>query len=371
MNPKGIFELLKKTFEKWNEHKAPRLGAALAYYTIFSISPLLLVIIAIAGLVFGQKAAQHQILGQLQGIIPGSAAQLLQTMLGNTYHPGTNIVATIIGIVTLLLGAIGLFGALQDALDTIWDVAPRAGTGILGIIQDRLLLFALLLTTGLLLLAALLLSTALQAVAALFGNLLPVSLPLLEVLNFVLPFLVVTLLFALIFKFLPYVEIAWRAVWVGAAMTALLFTIGNLLIGLYLGRASIASTYGAASALVILLLWIYYSAQIFLLGAEFTRVYADEYGLGVHPTPHALGAAYPEHVHPKSAPTQPKHLPQPSTSGLRALPAPQANSTALAKRQTSDLILQRNLFALFGFIAGAILEARIISRDGRQDGRHR
>jgi membrane protein len=292
MNPKAMFELLKKTFAEWNEDKAPRLAAALAYYTVFSLAPLLIIVIAISGLVFGREAAQGQIVGQIQGLVGEQGAQVIQTMIEGASKPSASILATIIGLATLLLGAGGLFGQLQDALNTIWEVQPKPGRGIFGMLQTRFLSFTLVVGTGFLLLVSLVLSAALQAFSGYLGGLFPNAGIVLQIVNILLSFAVITLLFAMIYKVLPDVKIAWSDVWIGAVATALLFTIGKFLIELYLGRSSTASTFGAAGSLVVLLLWVYYAAQILLLGAEFTQVYANQYGSHVVPSKHAM--AVPE-----------------------------------------------------------------------------
>ncbi len=288
MNLKIIWGLLKDTFNEWNEHKAPRLGAALAYYTLFSIAPLLIVVIAMAGLVFGQRAAEGQLVGEIRGLVGDEGAKLIQSMIENARQPASSIAATLIGLATLLLGALGVFAQLQDALNTIWGVAPKPGRGVLSIIQDRLLSFTMVLGTGFLLLVSLIISTALAALGKFFGQLMPIPPFILELINFVMSFAVITLLFALIFKYLPDAHTAWNDVWIGAAVTSLLFTIGKLLIGWYLGNNAVGSTYGAAGSLVVILLWIYYSAQILLFGAEFTQVYANRYGSRIIPHPDAI-----------------------------------------------------------------------------------
>lgn len=278
MNAKTIWVLFKETFSEWSEDKASRLAAALAYYTVFSIAPLLIIAIAVAGLVFGQEAARGQLDNQIQGLVGQQSAELIQTMVESASKPTSGIIATVLAIATILFGASGLFGQLQEALNTIWEVEPKPGRGILGIIKDRFLSFTMVLGIGFLLLVSLVLSALLSALDTYLTDLLPGSIYLLQILNFVISFGVITLLFAMIYKILPDVKIAWSDVWIGAAVTSLLFALGKFLIGLYLGRSSAGSAYGAAGSLVILLLWIYYSAQILLFGAEFTQVYAKKYG---------------------------------------------------------------------------------------------
>jgi membrane protein len=224
---------------------------------------------------------------QVGGLVGSEGAGLIETMIQSAQQPGTGMVATILGVIGLLLGALGAFGQLQDALNTIWEVKPKPGGGVLAILRDRLLSLGMVLVVGFLLLVSLVVSAGLAAVGNFMAGLLPDSELLLQVLNFVLSFAVITVLFALMFKYLPDAKIAWGDVWIGAAITALLFTIGKVLIGLYLGNASVTSSYGAAGSLAVLLLWMYYSAQIFFLGAEFTQVYANRFGSRVVPAENA------------------------------------------------------------------------------------
>jgi membrane protein len=283
MNLKTIWELLKETFSDWSEDKASRLAASLAYYTIFSIAPLIIIVIAVAGLVFGREAVQGQIEGQLQGLVGEDGAGLIQEMVQGASNESTSVIATIIGVATLLFGATGVFGQLQDALNTIWEVEPKPGRGIMGIIKDRFISFSMILGVGFLLLVSLVLSAGLAALNEFMSGMFDSMAYMGEVINFVISFGVITLLFAMIYKILPDVEIAWSDVWIGAAVTALLFTLGKFLIGLYLGHSAVASSFGAAGALVVVLIWLYYSAQILFLGAEFTQVYAKRFGSQIKP----------------------------------------------------------------------------------------
>lgn len=271
--------LLKHTFFKWLEDKAPRLGAALAYYTMFSLSPVLIITIAIAGLVFGQKASQGQIVAQIQGLVGEEGAKAIQAMIENARRPASGTIASLLGLITLLIGATGLFGELQDALNTIWHVRPSSGRGLLGIIKDRFLSFTMVLGVGFLLLVSLMISAGLAAMGRFVGGMLSRWAFLGQLANFLVSFVVITVLLAMLFKYLPDIQIAWNDVWIGAAATALLFSVGKFLIGFYLGRSSVASAYGAASSLAIILIWVYYSAQIFLFGAEFTQIYAKHRGV--------------------------------------------------------------------------------------------
>jgi len=289
LDARGFWELAKATWAEFNEDKVPRLGAALAYYTIFSLAPLLIIVIAVAGLVFGQGQAQEALLGQLHGLIGAQGADMIQTMIDSTRRPAAGAFATIFGLGTLIFGAIGAFNQLHDALNTIWEVKPKPHQSLIDKIRSRVLSLSMVLVVAFLLMASLAVSAGLSAGGAFLSAQLPfVARWILTVLNFAISFAVITLLFALMFKYMPDAKIAWRDVWIGAAITALLFTIGKSLIGLYLGQSSAGAAYGTAGALVILLIWIYYSAQIFLMGAEFTQVYASRYGQRVMPDKNAV-----------------------------------------------------------------------------------
>ncbi len=258
---------------------------------MFSLGPLLIIIVAIAGFVFGQEAAREQVLSQIQGLMGSQGRQFAETAMASVSQPSTNIILSIVGIVTLLLGALGVFGQLQDALNAIWDVAPKPEGGMKGVLQllkTRLLSFTMVLGTGFLLLVSLVLSAGITASVNYFGGLVPFSASVLEGINFFVSLIVITIVFALLFKYLPDAEIAWRSVWIGALMTSLLFVIGKSLLGLYLGSSQIATAYGAAGSLLIVLVWVYYSAQILFFGAEFTKVWATRYGKGIVAAPNAV-----------------------------------------------------------------------------------
>jgi membrane protein len=288
MDLKGHWALLKEAGREWLEDKAPRLGAALAYYTALSIAPLLVIAIFIAGMVFGKEAAQGYLLDQIRDFVGVQGGQAIETMLAHANQPRTGFLAAVLGVITLLAGAAGVVSQLQDALNTIWEVAPKPGRGIIGFVKDQFLSLAAVLGLGFLLLVSLILSTVLTALASFFVGLMPALAPALEGTNFVVSLAVIALLFALIFKLLPDAKIAWNDVWVGAALTALLFTLGKFLMGLYLGRSGITSTYGAAGSLVALLVWVYYSAQIVFFGAEFTKAYANRFGSRIVPSKDAV-----------------------------------------------------------------------------------
>ncbi len=298
MKARDLFRLLKDSVSAWSEDKASRLAAALSYYTVFSIAPLLIIVIAVAGLVLGEEAVRGQIVSQIGETVGPETAEFIQSLIANASEPSSGIIATVVGVVTLLLGASGVFGQLQGALDTIWRVEPAPGRGILGTIKDRFLGLAMVLGIGFLLMVALVASTAISAASTFVGEQLPIPAGWLSALDFVLSFTLITALFAFIFKFLPRVTIAWRDVWLGAAVTSALFNVGKLLIGWYLGTSGAGSAFGAAGSLIVLLLWVYYSAQIFLLGAEFTKIYANRYGSRVRPEEGAV----PFSVVPRDAP---------------------------------------------------------------------
>jgi len=281
------WKLLKRTYAKWNEDHAPGLGAALAYYTVFSLAPLLMIVIAVAGLVFGQEAAQGQIMGQIQGLVGEESAKAIQTMIEEARKPATGILATVIATVMLLFGATGVFAQLQESLNIIWKVEETPGEGMWKMLKDRFISLMAVLGTGFLLLISLVISAGLSAVGATLEHVLPGPEFVLHIINFLVSFAVVTLLFAMIYKLLPNKSVRWNDVWIGASITSLFFTIGKFFIGLYLGKSDVGVAYGAAGSLVVILIWVYYASQIFLFGAEFTAVYAESRATQLVPTPHA------------------------------------------------------------------------------------
>ena len=283
LTPRVVWSLLAETVYEWSEDRAPRLGAALAFYTVFALAPGLIVIIALAALLLGQQAAQGQIIAQVQDLIGFAGAQAIQAAIESARSAGGSLVATSLGAVTLLFGLWGVFGELQDALNTIWGVTARPWRGVIGAIKDRFWSFAMVVGIGFLLLVSLAASAWLAAVGKFFAQVSPLPVAVMETANALLSFVTITLMFTVIYKLLPDVRITWRDVWVGAAVTALLFTIGKSLIGLYLGRSTVASVYGAAGSLIVILLWIYYSAQVVFFGAEFTKVYSRRFGSVVVP----------------------------------------------------------------------------------------
>jgi membrane protein len=292
-----ILTLLKETGIAWYEDRGGRLGAALAFYTLFSLAPLLIIVIAIAAVGFGREIAYTQLMQQIEAFIGTEGARVIQATIENTSRPSSGIVATLIGLATMLFGATVVFSELQDALNTIWRVAPKPERSMaIGIIRERFLAFSMVLGIGVLLLISIIANTILNATMQIFGDILPKPVDWLRTANFVFSLVVVTLLFTMLYKVLPDVEIGWEEVVIGAVVTALLFMLGKYLIELYLGYNSAASVYGAAASLVILLMWIYYSAQIFYFGAEFTKVYAKHRRRRIVPTEERVSVAQQGHV---------------------------------------------------------------------------
>jgi membrane protein len=271
--------LFVKAYKDWSADEAPRMGAALAYYTLLSLAPLLLIAIAIAGFVFGREAAQGQLLDQIGQLVGPQGAEAIQSMvLRAGSQKSSGVVASVIGVFTLLLAAASVVGELRTDLNKIFKVPANQAGGIAGEIKQRSYALALVIGTGFLLMVSLIISTVISAAGTYFSDVLPVPEFVLHIMNLLISLAVTTGIFAVMFKVLPDLSIAWKDVWLGAAFTAILFSIGKVLIGLYLGKASVGSTFGAAGSLVIVLVWVYYSAQIFFFGAEFTQAYAREYG---------------------------------------------------------------------------------------------
>jgi membrane protein len=288
MNLKAILELFKETFEEFSKDKASRLAAALSYYTIFSIAPLLTIAIAIAGAVFGQDAATGAIEVQLRGLIGEAGATVIQNAILNASKPQQGTIASLISVGILIFAATGLFTELQDSLNTIWEVQPKPGRAVKTMFRQRFLSFAMVLGIGFLLLVSLVFSAILASVVNYFSNALPGTDFVWRFVNFIVGFIATTVLFGLIFKVLPDVKITWSDVLIGAALTALLFSFGRILLGEYLGRTSFSSTYGAAGSIVAILVWVNYAAQILFFGAEFTQVYARKYGSQIVPDKNAV-----------------------------------------------------------------------------------
>jgi len=279
MTAKDLWGLVKAAASGWVDDYAQSMGAALAYYTMFSIAPLLLIVISIAGIVFGDQAARGEIFSQLEDLLGAPGALAVQGLLESVRKPTESATATVFGVIVLVIGATSVFGELQDALDRIWRAPARPGqSGLWRLIRARLLSIGLILGIGFLLMVSLLASAALAALRKWWGPMLGGWGTTASLIDIVSSFLVTTVAFALIYKIVPRVRIDWADVWIGAVVTSLLFTLGKYLIGVYIGRSGVASGFGAAASLVVVLLWVYYSAQIFLLGAEFTWAYAHKFG---------------------------------------------------------------------------------------------
>ena len=285
---RDAWSILKTTATQWIGDKCPQLGAALAYFTVFSLAPLVLLLLALFGLFFGSEHARDKITEQLQYLIDPNGIRVIQDIAASASKPRSGILATVLGVVVGLFGASGVFGQLQDALNTIWGVKPKPGAGLWSFLRARFLSFAMVGGVCFLLLVSLTVESVLRGVSTYLQKMLPGGHILALTLFFIFDLAVVIFLFAMIFRYLPDVKIAWRDVWMGASLTAVLFVIGKFILGLYLGSGAAGSAYGAASSLITLLLWIYYSAQILLFGAEFTQVYANTYGSQVEPEEHAV-----------------------------------------------------------------------------------
>jgi membrane protein len=274
-----IFSLLRQTFQEWNEDNAPRLAAALSYYIAFSLAPLLVLIISLLGFLLQEDLAREQVLTQVSRTVGPQAAELLSGIIDSLRQPASGIISTLLGIAALVFGALSTFEQLKGALNTVWDVPPeKLRVGARGFVLTKLISFGMVVVIGLLLLISLVISTVLNAFDSYISSLFPGAPFLLSVMNTVVSFGMIVVVFALIYRILPDVRLEWRDVWIGAAITALLFVIGKAALSLYLGTTGTTSAYGAAGSFVLILLWIYYSAQIVLFGAEFTQVYSRHYG---------------------------------------------------------------------------------------------
>ena len=279
INLTQIWELTKTSATAWLDDFAPSMGAAISYYTLFSLAPMLIISIAVAGFFFGAEAARGEIFGQLRGLLGEEGATAIQGLLKSANEPAEGVIATLMGLVMLVIGATTVFAELQSDLDRIWrSPAVKNGSGIWFLIRTRLLSFGMVLGMGFLILVSLIMSAMVSALGRWWGGYFGGWETLLQIVNFVVSFALITVSFAAIYKFMPRVKIAWRDVWIGAFVTALLFSIGKFLIGLYIGKTGVASSFGAAGSFVVVMVWVYFSAQIFLLGAEFTWVYAHHYG---------------------------------------------------------------------------------------------
>ncbi len=282
------WQLMREAVQESLDDNVMRLSAALSYYAVFSLAPLLLIAIAVAGAVFSEQAASGLVAAELESSIGKTAAEAVQEMLVQSQSNADNVVASIVGIVMMLVGAGGVFYQLQDALNTVWGLSAKPGLGIRGMLRDRAVSFSMVLGVGFMLLVSLILTTSLQAMNSIISEMIPLYPLFWSILGSVISFAVITLLFAAIFQVLPDAEVAWRDVWLGAIVTAALFTLGKFALSWYLSREATASTYGPAGALVLIMLWVYFSSIILLVGAEFTKVFARSRGHRIEPSPHAV-----------------------------------------------------------------------------------
>jgi len=298
-----VWQFLKDIVNQWIEDNPFQLASSLSYYTLFSLAPILIIAISVAGFVFGREAAQNQIVQTIQALVGPDSAKAVQSMIQeSSSEPTTGMISTIVGIVVLLFGAGGVVAQLQTSLNTIWGVTAKSGLGIWAFVRQRVVSFAMVLAIGFLLLVSLAITALLSALVQSLSLLVGMAAFLAYLFDLFVSFVFVTILFALIYKFLPDVRIQWKDIWIGAALTSLLFTIGKFLIGFYLGSSGIASPFGAAGSLITILLWVYYSSLIFFLGAEFTQVYASRYGSGVVPAENAESIAKAKSEEPRQSP---------------------------------------------------------------------
>jgi membrane protein len=298
LTPAALGWVLKHAFIGWWNDNVPRLGASLAYYTLFALAPILVIAIGVAGLAFGPDAVRGEVVTQIRGLVGQKGAEAVQAMLQGAAQPSASRLATAVGIITAFLGATGAFIELQTALNAIWRVQPRPGANLVSFLTQRLISFGLVIGVGFLLLVSLLVNAALAAFNRYLGNAFPALAVLWDAVNVLVSLAVVTLLFAMVYKVLPDVRLRWRDVWIGALVTAGFFSIGKQLIGLYLGTSTLASSYGAAGSVVVLLVWVYYTSQVVLLGAEFTRYYVERFGGEPPPLKHAVKGPPPAKLTP-------------------------------------------------------------------------
>jgi membrane protein len=326
MHLQSILVILKKSVSEWIDDYAPSMGAAIAYYTVFSIAPLLVIVIAVAGYVFGEEAVRGSLHGQISGLVGADGATAIEGLIRSAREPAEGLVASGLSITLLIVGATTVFAEIQSAMDRLWNVPERSRpSGVWGLLRARFLSFGLILGLAFLLTASLVVSAAVAAAGSYFSGLMPGWELLLQALNFALSLGVETMLFAMIFKLMPSVRIAWSDVWIGAVVTAALFEIGKVLIALYVGKAGVSSTYAAAGSMAVLLIWVYYAAQIFLFGAKFTRVYATE--RGSHRPGAAADATPGDSPEPATAPAlAPEWQAKLDRLGMGNAPAPLAAS---------------------------------------------
>lgn len=348
-----VIKLLTATFHGWMEDKALRLSAATAYYSIFSLGPLLVIAIAIAGFVFGADAVRGELFGQLKQYVGARSAESIQLMVQSAAKPAQGVMAAAVGVVVLLVGASGVFGQLKDALNTIWEVKAVPGGGLKAFLRERLLGFGMVLVIGFLLLTSLALSTLIAAMNDYLDHNLQLPAAIWQVISFIISFGLVTLLFAFILKVLPDARIQWRHVWTGAVVTAALFEAGKFGLSYYLGRESTASAYGAAGAVVLILLWVYYNSCILFFGAEFTKVYAEKRGHIVKPADNAVAVTPEQRIQEGLAPAPAGR----ETDAGEMVPAYAMQRQDYAPRWRADPPMKKALIVTgVGFLAGVAAE---------------
>ena len=342
LSPKEAWRLFKEAIQAWSDDYAPSMGAALSYYTLFSIAPLLLIVIAVAGWFFGDNAVRGELTGALQGLMGEEGAKAIEGLLASVSEPKEGIIATVVGVFVLIIGATTVFGELQNDLDRIWRAPAREDIGgVWRLLRSRLLSIGMILGIAFLLMVSLVLDAVLQALGKMWGTG-PLQ-ALAQVINFIIGFGLTTTVFAMIYKLMPRAKIAWHDVWVGAAVTAILFTVGKFLIGLYIGRSAVASSFGAAGSLAVVMIWVYYSAQIFLLGAEFTWVYAHSHGS-------RRGQKRPGAIEEEK-----KALPVPVSAPVLLPPLPEADELPVLRRKP---LVTFGAAAALGVLAGVIFRVK-------------
>jgi membrane protein len=348
-SPKLVWASLKKAFKGFGDHKVTKLSASLAYFTTFSIGPLLIVIIFIAGRVFGDEAAQGTVFNQIKGFIGPNGAEQIQTIIKNAAINGKNGVAAVIGILTLLIGATTVFGEMQDSINSIWGVKAKPKAGIMKLVMTRLLSFGMIASLGFLLLVSLAVTAVVESIGGRLKEAFPdIAVVLLYVINLIITLGIITILFAFIFKVLPDVRIKWKDIWPGAIATGILFMIGKFLISLYIAKSNIGNTYGAAGSLVILIVWVYYSSIILYFGAEFTKAYALQKGVQIVPTEYAVWDDKPAIAGAKS-PSETERNPQKQVQPQYAVATSQAERTGGRKEK------KKNKKSGFGIMAAGLL----------------
>jgi membrane protein len=346
LRPRQVWPLFKKAVQAWSNDYAPSMGAALSYYTLFSIAPLLLIVIAVAGWFFGDEAARGEITSGLSGLMGEQGGKAIEEMIANASQPKEGLIATVTGVFVLVLGATTVFGELQNSLDRIWRAPARETGGVWKLLRARLLSLGMILGIAFLLMVSLVLDTVLQSLGKMWGT--EGWQVLAQTVNSVVGFALTTTVFALIYKLMPRARIEWHDVWVGAAVTAILFTVGKFLISLYIGRSAVASSFGAAGSLAVVMIWVYYSAQIFLLGAEFTWVYSHEYGS-------RKGQKRPGAVEKDDSQAAPIALPVRAQAARPLPPMPMPEAVPVHKRQP---LVSVAIATALGAVAGAVFRAK-------------